>query len=327
MRNTTPAILILAATCCLFFTKTAQAQNTLTYATVDYDSDTNTIYGYTYTETDYSASVYYNKTHVTAKLRDASDTQLAIGTKENYNARAELYLQAPGNGNPPYKIQSGHMVFAAYYVTNFYDYYTRMYRSGWLDYYYYTYYAEGPGGPVVNIPLTFTFGGRRPETVITSPNRFLGQLLSYLFPVSGGVFFNTATIYDRTVNFTPGPGQNADISMGGSAYANEVCGSQPPDYPETFTLRVDFTLPDDGTLAPNRCTARPLGIPDHDYEVFESTITCVMDSSFNKKGHLEVNVRRRCCLAQNINPSISVGIGCNYGTGACDTKGRVKIRC
>lgn len=105
MRKYNPHILMAAVVSCLLLSQAARAQITQSYATVDYDEETNTIYGYTYTEPDYSSTIYYNRAHVTAKLRDASDNELAIGTAERTGGRAELFLQASGNGNPPYKMR------------------------------------------------------------------------------------------------------------------------------------------------------------------------------------------------------------------------------
>jgi len=71
MKRSVLIILSCAVLLCLF--QSVRAQNTLTYATVDYDAETNKIYGYAYTEPDYSSGVYYQTAGVGGKLRDASD--------------------------------------------------------------------------------------------------------------------------------------------------------------------------------------------------------------------------------------------------------------
>lgn len=170
--------------------------------------------------------------------------------------------------------------------------------------------------------LFFEFLGRSPYTVSPSSGRFLGTLLHALFPNAEEVNFNTAQVYDKTASFLKVIQYNATISMEGSSHAEQVCG----DNPELFNLRVNFTLPPNTSLAQNRCSARPVNIPDQDYNVSE-TVNCVIDDSFNRKGHLDVNVRRRS-KDGNPNPKISIGIGCNRnGPGVCDTKAIVKILC
>lgn len=309
---------------CLSLTLSVQAQNSLGYATVDYDEETNTVYGYAYTDPDYSADIYYYQTYVGAYIYDANNNVVASFPNHTAYGRAEISFEGSGTGYPPYRISSGHMVFMTYYVSNYWDPRVAQYRTGWLDFYYYTFYSpEGPGYPVSNIPLFFDFTGRNPHTVTSSLNRFLGTLLSFLFPLEGEVLFNTAQVYDKSGNFQKIVAlQLATISMNNSSHAQEVCG----DNPQLFTLRVNFSLRPNTTLAPNRCTARPVNIPDHDYNV--STVTCMIDDSFNNKGHMDISVRRKCCNAGNANPKISVGVGCNMsGPGVCDTKAVVTILC
>lgn len=325
MKNFNRLFTVSAFLVCSFSCHAVRAQTTISYATVDYDEATNTIYGYTYTEPDYSGIVYYNKAHVTAKLRDASDNQLAIGTAERSGGRAELFLQASGNGNPPYKIQSGHMVYQTYYVYNYYDprYYQQ--RSGWLDYYYYSYYSrwDGPGYPVINIPLYFTFHPHRPETVTSNPNMLLGQLLSLLFNGPGEVVFEKADFFDVSGTFDGAQFPTTTIKAYESSRAQGMCTEDGPYH----TLDVYFKLADNSsTLASNRCTARPLGnLPD--WDVNEASVRCVIDDSFNKKGHLSVSVSRGAGPGID-KPKISVGIGCNKsGGGICDGKATVKIIC
>src|SRR6266851_269827 len=114
MKKSFPMILLLVMFCLLCAAK-ASAQDTLTYSTVDYDEETNTIFGYAYTQPDYSATIYYQTAFVGAGLKDGNDIQLANASKSCYSCRAEVNLQASGNGNPPYKIQTGHYVFLSYY--------------------------------------------------------------------------------------------------------------------------------------------------------------------------------------------------------------------
>jgi len=106
-------------------------------------------------EPDYAASIYYHTAYVGASISDVNDTLLASGSQQNYG-RAELNLQASGNGNPPYKIRSGHFVFLSYYVSNYWDSYAYAYRTGYLDYNYYNYFTSGaPGSPCADVPFSF----------------------------------------------------------------------------------------------------------------------------------------------------------------------------
>jgi hypothetical protein len=314
---------ILAILGILFVAQTTQAQNVMSYATCDYDEETNVIYGYAWTEADYASRMYYGNSYVGAKLRDVNDTELAAATRTVYG-RAEVSLQAPGNGNPPYKIQSGHVIMQSYFVYNYYDPYTHSYRNGYYDYYYMNYYGFAPpsgGGPIFNWPLFFDFLGRNPSTVTPSPNITLGTLLNAIFPFNDEVTFKTANVHDKTANFTKVVSYSATISMENSSHAQEVCVDS-----QWFTLRVDFLLSPDSTLAANRCTARPLDIPDQDYQWMEDSVNCSMDTELS--GHLNVTLRRRCCPSANQHPKISVGVGCNRnGPGICDTKAVVKILC
>jgi hypothetical protein len=117
MKRSTYFILTAAVT--LFFTQTIWAQNTLTYSTADYDDETNTVYGYSFTNPDYAAGLYYTQTYVGASISDANGTLIDSESKMAYNTRAEVYLEGPGTGNPPYKVSSGHYVFMSYYVYNY----------------------------------------------------------------------------------------------------------------------------------------------------------------------------------------------------------------
>jgi len=243
MKGFTLITLTLAVVCCLCLTKTAQAQNTLSYATVDYDAETNTIYGYAYTEPDYSAGVYYRTAHVSAKLRDGSGNELAYATNQVTGSRAEVYLQASGNGNPPYKIQSGHVLIQSYYVYNYWDSWNYRYSSGYLDYYYYTYFLEGGGGPVIDIPLFFQFGGRRPETVRGSPNLTLGQLLSTVPGLSNDTV-NFKTVSVGTLSRVFNGFNSADFPLNEASGGSNLCHGSASN---EFTLTFDFDLPQDAS--------------------------------------------------------------------------------
>jgi hypothetical protein len=117
--------------------------------------------------------------------------------------------------------------------------------------------------------------------------------------------------------------QTATLKMGSSQHAIPICG----DDPQLFTITVNFTLPPGGELVPSRCTARPFNIPDHDYNV--GTVTCVIDDSFNRTGHMSIEARRRCCPATDENPLIKFVVGANKSgpTGTIDTPGTVKVLC
>ncbi len=117
--------------------------------------------------------------------------------------------------------------------------------------------------------------------------------------------------------------QTATIKAGSSSHANEICGNDPQE----FTLTISFKLPPGGELVESRCSVTPDGIPDHDYLV--GTPTCAIDDSATNKGHLSVQVRRRCCSANDQHPGIRFVIGANKTgqTGNIDTPGRVNILC
>lgn len=238
MKKSVLIIMPLALLLCIF--QSAQAQNTLTYSTIDYDADNNKIYGYAYTQPDYSSGLYYQTAYVGGKLRDASDTELAFGSKQNYG-KAEMYLEADGNGNGPYKIQTGHYVFLSYYVYNYWDSYTGQYRSGYLDYYYYNYYFSPSGGgyPVFNIPWFFDFLGRNPSTVTPSVNMLLGTLLSEFLPNSlDSVTFKTAKVDSTTASFNAL--NNAELALGSTTNGANYCYGSASN---PFTLVLDFDLP------------------------------------------------------------------------------------
>jgi hypothetical protein len=117
MRNFKILTLMVTLVCYLFLTQSAQAQNTLTYSTVDYDDATNTVYGYVYTEPDYSAGLYYNQTYVGATIYDANNTVIATIPNHQAYGRSEISMQGAATGYPPYRIVSGHMLFMTYYVS------------------------------------------------------------------------------------------------------------------------------------------------------------------------------------------------------------------
>lgn len=240
MKRSTYVVLTAAMMCCLFSGQAAQAQNSLIYATADYDDETNTVYGYAYTEPDYSAGIYYNRTFVGASINDDDGNLIDTDNKMVYG-RAEIFLEGSGTGNPPYKISSGHYAFMTYFVYNYWDPYYYQYRNGYLDYYNYTYFSEGPGGPVINIPLYFQITGRNPHTVTPSINRFLGSLLSYFLEPSApnSVKYNTVRVdsisrgFNSFTNIAEFPLNEtsgwADYCYGGAS--NE------------FTAVLDFNLP------------------------------------------------------------------------------------
>ncbi len=113
MKCTTYAVLTVAVICCLSFTQQAAAQNSLTYSTVDYDDQTNTLHGYPYTYPDYSASVYYSSTGVGGSILDASGNTIVNASQQAYG-RSELFLEGTANGNPPYRIATGHYLAMSY---------------------------------------------------------------------------------------------------------------------------------------------------------------------------------------------------------------------
>lgn len=323
MKKSTLVILMLAV-CCLSLTKTAQAQNTLSYATVDYDAETNTIYGYAYTEPDYSAGVYYRTAHVSAKLRDGSGNELAYATKQITGSRAEVYLQASGNGNPPYKIQSGHVLIQSYYVYNYWDSWNYRYSNGWLDYYNYTYYLEGGGGPVIDIPLFFQFGGRRPETVRGSPNITLGQLLTtVLAPSNDTVKFKTVSIGSLSRDFDDF--NNAELPLNEASGGSNFCHGSASN---EFTLTFDFYLPPDASSVFMDARSFVSETAQSQFSRSGPLQFSNINLSAPKSGRVSVKVFRKRPASDFSDNKVRLTVsGGRSGSGAYGNPGRVKLTC
>lgn len=316
-------MLLLSVGFCLALTETSHAQNTLAYATVDYDEETNTIYGYAYTEPDYQSGIYYRTTHVTAKLRDGSHNELAFGTKQITGARAEVYLEAPGNGNPPYKIQSGHVVLQSYYVYNHWDPRNYRYTNGYLDYYYYTHYLDGGGGPIIDIPLYFEFGGRRPEAVRGSPNITLGQLLtSALGALGDGVTFTTLNLEGAIENFSFNNATVAlDQTLGGSGYCYGGASNQ-------FNLTIDFQLPSDATSVFMDGQSFVGENPKSQFQRASNLTFSNISLTDPKTGRVSFNVFRKRPASDFSDNKVRVTIaGRRSGGGSYTSTARIKLTC
>lgn len=325
MKRSTYLALLTAAMCCLFFTQTTRAQDTLTYATVDYDGETNTIYGYAYTEPDYAASVYYGTTYVGAKLRDADDNQLAVGSQQTYG-RAELFLQASGNGNGPYKIQSGHYTFMSYYVYSYWDSYAYQYRDGYLDYYYYTYFSEGPGGPVFDFPFFFIFNGRQPETITPSINRFLGTLLtSFLEPSAGTVRYKTVRVGSTSRDFDSNNSAEFPLNeaSGGDAYCHGGATN-------AFTVNVTFDLPSDTTHVHQDARSYLAESDQNQYSHISRYLTFsnINLSTTPQTGQASFSIHRKGEDASYPDNKVKFTIaGRRSGGGGFSTGGRIRFTC
>lgn len=327
MKKSSLAIYVVVIMGCLLFGQTVKAQDSSTYGTVDYDSETNTVYGYAYTQADYAASLYYNRAYVRVWLKDASGNDLAVADNTGYG-RAEVSVQAAGNGNAPYRVETYHKTWTTYYVNGYYNQHTHRYENGYLDYYYYTYYERGLGGNIYNNPLFNYFLGRRPEFVSSSIDRWLGTLLTSLYNTDARVTWQNAAVYDVNGSFGQAQYPTATIMAANSSRRLDICGTSNSQSPD-FTLRVYFKLHSGTSLAPTRCTARAIG-EDPDYQIRSGTVRCVIDSPEVNGGYLDATVYRKCCPAGNPSPRISIGVGCNNPsgqTGACDDKAVVKILC
>ena len=324
MKRSTLITLLLSVVCCLALTGTARAQDTLSYATVDYDAETNTIYGYAYTEPDYQAGVYYRTAHVSAKLRDGSHNELAYATKQITGARAEVYMEAPGNGNPPYKIQSGHVLIQSYYVSNYWYPWHYQYTNGYLDYYNYTNFIEGSGGPIIDIPLYFRFGGTRPEAIRGSPNMTLGQLLTAaLDPLINGVSFTTVSTGSVSRDFDGF--NNATLALSDVSGGDGFCYGGASN---EFTLTFDFDLPSDASSV--FMDARSF-VGENDKSQFQRSSNLTFSNinlSAPKSGRVSFRVFRKRPSASFPDNKVRVNIsGGRSGGGSYSSSGRVKLTC
>ena len=334
LKKSTPAFFVVVITGCLYLYVAEIMWHASTYGTVDYDEATNTVYGFAYTQSDYSSSLYYDTAYVRVWLKDASGNILADASNQNYG-RAEVSVQAPGNGNEPYRVETYHKTWASYFVYNYWNSYNGRYENGYLDYYYYTYYERGLGGNLYNNPLYFYFLGRRPGYARPSRDMWLGNLLTALRPLSidDSVVFKTANVGSSTVDFDS-VSRRATIRASDTGLRNDICSANVDDL-RFFKLTVNFRLPERGVLAERRCTVRALGNirstegDDPQYFVEPSSIKCVMDDSFNKLGHIEALLKRRGAGEPDRRASVSVGVGCDFNSppGVCDTKNNVRILC
>lgn len=327
MKKSVPVILLTAVMLCLLLAEAARAQDTLTYATVDYDEETNAIYGYAYTEPDYAAGIYYQTAHVGAKLRDGDNTELAIGSQQNYG-RAELYLQASGNGNPPYWIQSGHYVFLTYYVNNYYDSYAYQYRNGYLDYNYYTFFTSGGAGfPVFDIPNFFNFIGRSPQAITPSINIFLGTLLSQFFaPSVDTINYKTAKVDSTSRNFNSLT-NNAELPLNETSGGANYCFGSASN---PFTLILDFDLPSDTSdvLQDSRSFMSDNTATDQFSRMSALQFSNIDLSGVPKKGRVSVSMFRKRPLANFPNNKVRITVaGRISGGGSFSTTARVKLTC
>lgn len=156
-----------------------------------------------------------------------------------------------------------------------------------------------------------------------TPQQILRDVLCNV--ASPEVLLTTARIYEVSSNFTSNIGshtQVATLSVGSSSQGEQICG----DNPQEFEIRVNFQLPTGGELIPSRCSARPLDIPDHDYNV--GAVTCEMDTG--QLGHMTISARRRGVgLTGDPHPGIRFIIGANKSgqTGTIDTPGTVRVLC
>jgi hypothetical protein len=320
MKKSVPLTLLAAVILCLFLTTAAQAQNTFAYATVDYDDATNTIYGYAYTEPDYAASIYYQTAYVGGKLRDGSNTQLAIGSQQNYG-KAELNLTASGNGNPPYRIQTGHYVFLSYYVSNYWDSYAYAYRSGYLDYNYYNYFAPGgAGSPVFDIPFFFPFLGRPPQAVTPSVNILLGTLLSeILAALQTQVTFKVATIASDSDSFSLISGLQAANLVASSSICN-------PSGNNTLTVTYDLAP---STTEVVSVVAKGFGSTSvSNWYVSAATHQDVFSSPPHGTATITFNNKNGGRTGNPPYNTIQVTVKAKFGSGATyTTTGRVRIDC
>lgn len=308
--------------CCLFLTQTSYAQNinTLGYATVDFDEENNIVYGYAFTEPGYSAGIYYNQTYVGATIFDANNNVVAAVPNHTAYGRAEISFQGPGTGNPPYTIKSGHMVFMTYYVSNYWDPYTYQYRSGWLDYYYYSFYSPGGAGYPTLAEVFFDFLGRSPYTVSSSINRFLGNLLSEILGSAGPqVTFKVATI----------PGDQDSFSGIGSIQSADLIATSSLCNPyNNFTLTVTYDLAQ-STQEVVSVVARGFG-STHNSNWYVQSVTHqdVFTSPPHGEATIIVNNKNG---GQTGNPpynAIQVTVKGKFGSGTTySTTGRVRINC
>lgn len=140
---------------------------------------------------------------------------------------------------------------------------------------------------------------------------------------SAEVSLTNAKIYELTAAFVGSSSttQIATLNVGSSSHENDICGNSPQE----FTVTVTFLLPAEGVLVPSRCTARPEGVPDQNYNV--GTPTCQMDQGM--EGHMSGTARRRCCGGPDNHPGIRFVIGANKSgqTGTIDTPGSVRVLC
>jgi hypothetical protein len=138
------------------------------------------------------------------------------------------------------------------------------------------------------------------------------------------VMLTNARIYEVASNFTSNVGSHtkvATLAVGSSSHGEQICG----DDPQVFQIIVNFQLPPGGELIPSRCSARPLDVPDHDYNV--GAVTCEMDTA--QLGRMTISARRRAGLTGDPHPGIRFIIGANKSgqTGTIDTPGTVRVLC
>lgn len=327
MKKSNLLVVLSTVIFCLLITAGASAQNTLTYSTVDYDEETNTVYGYAYTYPDYAAGVYYQTAFVGAALKDSFNTMLVNSTKYCYGCRAELYLEASGNGNPPYTIMSGHYVFLSYYVYNYYDTYGHQYRSGYFDYYYYSYFEGPPGGPVLNFPIFFDFTGRNPPTVTPSINRFLGSLLSqYIGPSNSTIRYKTVKVDSTTRSFNSLT-NNAELALNDTSGGSSYCSGS-ASHP--FTLTLAFDLPDNTSevFMDSRSFMHENTAKDQFSRMSSLQFSDMNLSSAPKSGKVSFSVFRKQPASNYPDNRVRVTIaGRISGGGSFSTTGRVKFTC
>ena len=321
MLKSLPVAVVSALVLCLLFSETAKAQDSLIYATVDYDSETNTVYGYAYTEPDYAASIYYQSSWVGAILKDADNNQVGSSANSQTWGRAEVSLEASGNGNPPYKIESSHYVIMNYSVYSYWDPYSSQYENGYLDYYYYTYYAEGGGGLPWHWPIFFSFTGRSPETVTPSMNCNLGTLLSEVIEaLENRVSFKTARVGLNTVDFDQF--NNAEMSLN-----QAQCSG---GHSNSFTLTLAFWLPPatSGVFQPPRSFMHKNDVQDQYQQNGSLSIHDVNLSGDPKSGRASVSIVRKQPSTDFPNNKVRITIaGTLGGGGAFSNAGAVKFIC
>jgi hypothetical protein len=183
---------------------------------------------------------------------------------------------------------------------------------------------EGGGGPIIDIPLFFQFGGRRPETVRGSPNLTLGQLLTTaLDPLINGVSFKTVDVDGATSNFDGFNNATValDQTLGGSGYCYGGASN-------AFTLTFDFDLPSDASSV--FMDSRTF-VGENDKSQFQRSSNLTFSNinlSGPKSGRVSFSVFRKRPSSSFPDNKVRLTVsGARSGGGSYSSSGRVKLTC